>query len=224
MNKTKTLIVSAHPDDEVIGCGGTILKLKEQGSELYWLIITNVSEQLGWDKDFVLSRQKEIDIISQMLVFNKVYKLDYPTTQLDTIPLGDLIKKISSVINEIMPNEIFVVNRSDVHTDHKIVFQAVYSCTKNFRFPFVKKILMYECLSETEFSPALIENVFIPNTFVDITDFFDRKLEIAKTYKSEIMDDFLPRSLSTIESLARYRGSRIGVKYAEAFQLIFEER
>jgi LmbE family N-acetylglucosaminyl deacetylase len=82
--------------------------------------------------------------------------------------------------------------------------------------------LIYECLSETEFTPALPENVFIPNVFIDISNYFEKKLEIIKIYESEIMEEPYPRSISSIEALARYRGSRIGVKYAEAFQLIYE--
>ena len=133
-----------------------------------------------------------------------------------------IIQKISEAVLEIQPEVIYLQNRSDVHTDHQIIFKAVYACTKNFRYPFIKKILMYETLSETEFAPALRENAFIPNFFVDISDYFEEKIDIMKIYKSEVMDDPFPRSLSSIEALARFRGSRIGVKYAEAFQLLLE--
>jgi len=224
MEKKRILIVSAHPDDEVIGCGGTILKHKEAGDEIFWLIVTNIKEEYGWEKEFVEKRQTEIKLVSELFGFKEYIKLDFATTLLDTIPMGDIVKAIAIVMKKVQPIEIYVVNRSDVHTDHKIVFQAVYSCTKNFRFPFIKKVLMYECISETEYAPALPENIFIPNTFIDITNFFKKKLEITKLYKSELMADVEPRSINGIEALARYRGSRIGVKYAEAFQLIFEHR
>ena len=117
-----------------------------------------------------------------------------------------------------------MINRSDVHSDHRIAFQAIYSCTKSFRKPFIERILMYETLSETEFVPALSENVFIPNVFVDISNYMDKKLEIMQIYKSEIMEGNLPRSLNAIKMLAAFRGSRIGTDYAEAFMLLFEKK
>jgi len=157
-----------------------------------------------------------------MYGFEKTFKLDYPTAKLDIIPIQEIIKSISGVILEIKPEIIYLPNRSDVHTDHQITFKAACSCTKNFRYPFIRKILMYETLSETEFAPALSENIFIPNVFVDITKYFDKKLEIFKIYKSEVMEGHSPRSLKVIKAFNKYRGSRIGKKYAESFQLLFE--
>ena len=218
----KILVISPHPDDETLGCGGTILKHKDIGDKVYWLIITNIDMKDGWDKDIVEKRQKEIETVAEMHGFEKTFKLDYPTAKLDTIPIQEIIESISKVIFEIKPEIIYLPNRSDVHTDHQITFKAAYSCTKNFRYPFIKKILMYETLSETEFAPALPENTFIPNVFVDTTKYFEKKLEIFKIYKSEVMEEPFPRSLDSIKALARYRGSQIGVEYAESFVLIRE--
>ena len=218
----KILIISPHPDDETLGCGGTFLKHKDMGDKIYWLIITNVDVENGWDKDIVDKRQKEIETVSEMYGFEKTFKLDYPTAKLDTIPIQEIIESISKVIFEIKPEIIYLPNRSDVHTDHQIAFKAAYSCTKNFRYPFIKKILMYETLSETEFAPALPENTFIPNIFVDTTKYFEKKLEIFKIYKSELMAGPFPRSLEVIKAFDKYRGSRIGKKYAEAFVLLKE--
>jgi len=218
----KVLVVSVHPDDETIGCGGTILKHKLSGDKIYWLILTNVDTLNGWKNEIVVNRQKEIENVASSYGFDKIFKLDFPTTKLDQIPRNLQIEKISKVINDVKPSIVYLVNRSDVHTDHQIGFQSVYSCTKNFRYPFIKRILMYECLSETEFSPSTSENAFIPNVYVDITDFFQKKIEIIKIYNSEVMKDFYPRSLNNIEALAKIRGSRIGKKYAEAFVLLLD--
>ena len=220
--ENKVLFVAPHPDDETLGCGGTILKHKSQGNKIYWLIITNISVENGWPVEKVAERQKEIDTVAEKYGFDKVFKLDLPTTKLDILPAGEIIGKVSDIINKTEPDIVYINNRSDIHTDHHVVFQSVMSCSKSFRYPSVKKILMYETLSETEFAPALTESSFIPNTFSDISAFFDMKTEIMKTYKSEIMPENLPRSFSAIEALAKYRGSRIGCKYAEAFQLILE--
>jgi len=218
----KILVISPHPDDETLGCGGTILTHKDMGDKIYWLITTNIDVKNGWNKDIVEKRQKEIKAVAEMYGFEKTFKLDYPAAKLDTIPIQEIIESISKVIFEIKPEIIYLPNRSDVHTDHQITFKAAYSCTKNFRYPFIKKILMYETLSETEFAPALPENTFIPNVFVDITNYFEKKLEIFKIYKSEVMEEPLPRSLDSIKALARYRGSQIGFEHAEVFMLIRE--
>ncbi len=218
----KVLFVAVHPDDETLGCGGTILKHRAAGDEIHWLIITNIHENGGWPPERVAKRQEEIAIVARIYDFKETQKLDFPTARLDTIPMGELISKISNIINLVKPEIVYLPNRSDIHTDHQVTFKALMSCTKNFRYPFIKRILMYECLSETEIAPALIENAFIPNIFVDVSDHFSQKLEIMKVYASEVMNPPLPRSFQAIESLARFRGSSIGVAYAEAFMLLKE--
>jgi LmbE family N-acetylglucosaminyl deacetylase len=217
---SKVIIISAHPDDETLGAGGTILKHKENGEEIHWLIVTNVFESEGFSKERVLSRKQEIEEVSKLYSFNKVYNLDYPTMKLNDTILFELVNKISHIFQELEPEIIYVMNRSDAHSDHRIVFDAVMSCTKSFRYPYVKKVLMYECLSETEFAPILHERVFQPNYFVNISDFLDKKIEIMKIFDSELGEHPFPRSIKNIEALATYRGATIGVNYAEAFQLI----
>ncbi|MDO9580166.1 MAG: PIG-L deacetylase family protein, partial [Bacteroidales bacterium] len=206
----KVLVVAPHPDDETLGCGGTLLKHKNSGDKIFWMIVTNIQSENGWSEEEVQKRQKEINQVSAMYGFEKIFKLDFPTTMLDTIPYSDLITKISAVIQEIKPSIVYIPNHSDVHTDHQVTFKATISCCKSFRAPFIRKMLMYECLSETEFAPALRENVFIPNVFIDISEYLNRKLEIMKIYDSEVMDPPFPRSMETVISLAKYRGSRIG--------------
>ena len=219
------LIVSVHPDDETLGCGGTILKHKENGDTIFWLILTGPTENhpYGFSKEMIQDRECEIKKVSQMFGFQKTINLNFPTQLLDEINLRDIIVKIDQAINWVKPSIIYLINRSDIHSDHRIGFDATYSCTKNFRKPFIEKILMYETLSETEFAPALSGNAFIPNVFVDVSDYMERKLEIMSIYSSEMMPDNLPRSHSAIKALATYRGSRIGVQYAEAFMLLFEK-
>ena len=214
------LIVAAHPDDETLGVGGTILRHKKNRDKIYWLIITNISESQGFSSERVLSRQKEIEIVSNLYNFNEVIKFDIPTMSLTDSNLLDLISKISKLFERIEPEIIYIMNRSDAHSDHRITFQSIMACTKSFRYPYIKKVLMYECLSETEFSPTLPENVFQPNFFIDISQFFEKKIEIMSVFQSELAEHPFPRSIKNIEALATYRGAYAGVKYAEAFQLI----
>jgi LmbE family N-acetylglucosaminyl deacetylase len=216
----KILVVSAHPDDEVLGVGGTMLRHIAAGDEVCWLIVTNIFEKQGFDKSLVEKRQKEIDLVAQTMKIEKVIKLDYPTMTLSSSSLLTLIPAISKIFIEFLPETIYCLNRSDAHSDHRIVFDAVMACTKSFRYPFIHKVLMYECISETEFAPALPEKAFIPNYFIDITPYIEKKLEIMKIYASELGSHPFPRSLNNISALATFRGSIAGVEYAEAFQLI----
>lgn len=216
----KIIVISAHPDDEVIGVGGTLLKHKTAGDEIYWLITTNVFEEQGFSKDRVESRQKEIESVANRLGVKKVFKLDYPTMSLSTSSLVKMVPEISMVFSEVQPEIIYCLNRSDAHSDHRITFDAVVSCTKSFRYPYIKRVLMYECISETEFAPNLPEKVFMPNYYVDISDFLKEKLEIMSIYESELEEHPFPRSLRNLEALATFRGASVGVEYAESFQLI----
>ena len=222
--KRNVLFISVHPDDETLGCGGTILKHKANGDTINWLNITDMDNNhpFGFSPEIVKKVQKNIGKVVNSYEFNNFINLKFYERIIDTISLSELISKISEVIYNIKPDILYIPNRSDVQSDHRISFQAIYPCTKNYRYPFIKSILMYETLSETEFSPALAENTFIPNTFVDITDYIDKKVEIMKLYETEIMLDPLPRSAHAIKGLAAFRGSRIGVRYAEAFMCIFQ--
>jgi len=222
--KRNVLFISVHPDDETLGCGGTILKHKANGDTINWLNITDMDNNhpFGFSPEIVEKVQKIIGKVVNSYEFNNFINLKFYERIIDTISLSELISKISEAINKIQPDTLYIPNRSDVHSDHRLSFQAIYSCTKNFRYPFIKRVFMYETLSETEFAPALAENAFIPNTFVDITDYIDTKIEIMKLYETEIMPDPLPRSAHAIKGLAAFRGSRIGVQYAEAFMCIFQ--
>jgi len=218
----KNLIVSVHPDDETLGCGGTILKRKSNGEELYWMIITNMTYNNGYSNNDVNARKTEIEKVNEAFGFKQYYSLDFPPGKIDTISFQDIIKKITEVINIVKPHEIFLPYKFDVHTDHQHSFKAIYSCTKNFRFPFIKKILMCDIISETEFAPSITNEIFNPNIFIDVTPYFQKKLDIFKIYNKELMSSPLPRSIESLEAQGRYRGSRIGVKYAECFSLLLE--
>ena len=218
----KVLVIATHPDDETLGCGGTLLKHKDLGDEIHWLIATEIKESEGFNKALIKKRNIEINLVEKHFNFNSVNKLDISTTKVDQTSMEELIKKISHVINNVKPNIIYLPFRGDVHSDHKYLFEAAYSCTKSFRFPFIKKIYMMETLSETEFSLTLPSEYFAPNVFVNISNFINKKIEIMKIYESEIGLHPFPRSEANIEALAMYRGSIAGFKYAESFMLLRE--
>lgn len=216
----KVLAIAVHPDDETLGCGGTILKHIKNGDEVAWLIITNVKEEYGFSTEKIISRNKEIEKVADSFGFSKVYNLAFKPAGLNSENQPELIDRIGEVVNEFQAETIYMINRSDAHSDHRFSFQACFACTKPFRYPFVKKVLMYECISETEFSPALPENIFLPNYYVEITPYLEKKLEIMKIYNSEVAPHPFPRSIENIKSLAMFRGASVGVYYAEAFMLL----
>ena len=222
----KVLVVAVHADDETLGCGGTLLKHKAQGDEIYWLLLTGPTPNhpSNFTEEKIQSRKNRVKQVNEAYNFDGFEYLELPTQLLHKLDLRDIIKKISEIFKRIQPNIIYTMFANDVHSDHRVAFDAVYSCTKSFRYPFIEKIYMMETLSETEFALSVPAKTFIPNVYVDITEYIDRKLEIMQMYPQEVMQEPFPRSLSSIKSLARVRGSRAGVMYAEAFQLLYERR
>ena len=218
--KQKVIVISAHPDDETLGVGGTLLKHKAQGDEIYWLIATDIFTSKGYSNEKIITRENEIEQVAKLLGIEKTFKLNYPTTSLSPLDVPEMINKITQIFQNIHPEIIYTPNRSDAHSDHRILFDAVFACTKSFRHPYIKQVLMYECISETEFAPALPENIFIPNYFVDISLFIEGKIAIMKIFNSELGEHPFPRSIENIKALAHFRGAMAGVYYAEAFQMI----
>ena len=214
------VIISAHPDDETLGAGGTMLKHKENGDKLYWIITTKMKIKDGFSLKRINLRNDEIQKVSENYGIEKTFELDYSTMTLNSETVNQIIPEVSEIFNEIEPNVIYCVNRTDAHSDHKYTFESIMACTKSFRFPSIKKVLLYECISETEFAPAIPERIFQPNYFVDISKYFDKKIDIMKIYESELDAHPFPRSLKNIEALSVFRGATAGVYYAEAFQLI----
>ena len=222
--KRNVLFVSVHPDDETLGCGGTILKHYKCGDQIYWLNLTGPTPNhpYNFTQEMIDARNNLLKEINASYGFSSFFNLQFPTQMLDTIDHRILITEIFNVYKKIKPDILYIPNRSDIHSDHRIGFSALFAAAKSFRSDSIRRILMYETLSETEFAPALAENAFIPKVFVDISDYLEDKIKIMELYDTEVMPDPLPRSKYAIRALAAYRGSRIGVQYAEAFQSLLE--
>ncbi len=218
----RVLVIAPHPDDETLGCGGTLLKHIAAGDQVSWLIVTRGHEP-QWSKDILENKETEISAVKAAYKFEKLYRLDYPTTRMDSLANDEVIAGFHSVIDEAKPTCIYLNHSGDVHTDHRIIFDCVISAIKPFNTSRhgVKRLLSYETPSSTDAAPPNFPN-FQPNVFTDITTFIERKLEIMSIYSSEIQSYPLPRSLDSLKALARYRGATIGVEYAESFMLVRE--
>jgi N-acetylglucosamine malate deacetylase 1 len=216
----KVIIVTPHPDDETLGCGGTILRHKKEGDQVCWLIVTKMGDEFELSRR--TKRNEEIERVKEMYGFDEFFQLNFDAGTLDRIPLGNIINKISECFNRFQPNIVYLPYRSDIHSDHKVVFDATVACTKWFRYPFVNKVLVYETLSETDFTINPDSNHFRPNVFVDISPYLEKKIEIMKVYESELSEHPFPRSVKAIKSLAYLRGAAAGYEAAEAFMLLKE--
>ena len=220
---SKILVIAPHPDDETLGCGGALFRHKANGDEIYWLIVTGISEDTSWSNDVVTKRDNEIDAVAEKYGFSDVFNLRLPSTKMDTLPLSDLIGEISKVYKKVEPDIIYMPFAYDVHTDHQIIVKALQSTLKWFRHPHIKKVYMYETPSETEFN-FVEKRAFRPNVFVNISLYIDDKIETMKLYESEMGDFPFPRSEKTMQSLAAIRGSQSGFEAAEAFELVYERK
>jgi Uncharacterized proteins, LmbE homologs len=214
----KIMVISPHADDETLGAGGTLLKYREKDHKIYWLNITNIKKKYGYKEEKEQMRINEMKLVREAYQFDGVYDLGLEPAGLHKYEFNELINMIKEVIIEVNPNTVILPFMHDVHSDHRVVFDAVYSCTKAFRYPYINNILCMEILSETDY--AVTDNGFIPNYYVGIDKYLDKKIDIMKVYSSEIEQPPFPRSLDGIKSLAKFRGGSCGNVYAEAFRII----
>jgi N-acetylglucosamine malate deacetylase 1 len=221
--KDKILIIAPHPDDEILGCGGSICKHIAKGDEVYVCIVTHAEPPL-----YTEHTSDEIQIQARkchkMLGVKETIFLDFPCVMLETVDRYILNDAILNVVKRIGPDEVFIPHYGDIQKDHQLIADA---CMVSLRPKYglkVKKIFGYETMSETAWNAPNIQNEFIPNYFVDISEFLKRKQEALSIYTSQVGEFPDARSLEAIEALAKYRGALMNMKAAEAFMLIRELR
>lgn len=207
------LIVAPHPDDEVLGCGGTIAKYAARGDIVSVCYVTSAYTP-DWPEERLIRRKVEIQRSNMVLGIHRFFHLNYPTVKLDTIPQRDLNASLYNIVLEISPDCAFIPHRGDLNIDHRIVHDAALVALR----PIMKKcryILSYETLSETEWGPS--PSSFDPRYYVNIKDTIKLKIEAMEAFDSEIKQWPHPRSKEGIFALAQKRGSEICVETAEAF-------
>lgn len=218
----RVLAVTAHPDDETLGAGGTLLTHRDRGDELHWLVVTRAFEP-RWSEAHVARQRECVDAMAKRYGVAALHWPGLPSGRLDDVGFESVIDPIAQVVRQVAPHRIYTVGAADVHTDHGIVFQALLTSVKSFARPAaLAKILAYEVLSSTDVFPAARAHAFTPNAFCDVSETLEEKLEIMSLLPDELHEPPGPRSLDSIRALGRYRGSTIGVRYAEAFEQVFE--
>ncbi|MFC1630140.1 PIG-L deacetylase family protein [Patescibacteria group bacterium] len=223
-NKNKILIIAAHPDDEVLGCGGTIAK-HSHNNEVYVVILgegisSRYAQREDVRKEELLSLQKQSKEAGRFLGAKENIFFNLPDNQFDSIPLLKIVKKIEEVIKKIRPAIVYTHHSGDLNIDHRITFQAVLTATRPIDNCSVKKIYSFEIPSSTEWSFQKINGPFLPNVFEDISETWEKKVQAMQMYNTEIKKFPHPRSKEAIVVIAKRWGSTVGLKYAEAFELI----
>lgn len=211
------MVIAPHPDDETLGCGGTLLRHRDSGDELHWVVVTRPCD----DYKFTADREGEKKKVAESYGFKTVNNLGFPTTYTDVEPFSKLVGSLSEVLHKVNPEILYVPYRYDIHTDHQVAFDTAASCMKWFRFKSIKKIMIYETISETEFNMRYQGN-FNPNVFVNIEKYIDKKIQIMNIYSGEMGLFPFPRSEENIRALATFRGASSGFRAAEAFMLLKE--
>ena len=212
------LVVAAHPDDEAIGCFGTLLNHYKLGDIINIVFLTDGVSSRGNSKKNKDERKKNcLKVLSVLgLKKNNVFFLDYPDNMMDSVPLLDVVKNIEKIKQKIKPNIIYTHFSNDLNIDHRVAYQAAVTASRPTTNETVKKIFCFEILSSTEWSDKN-KQIFSPNYFVDISKFINKKIKALKIYDKEIKKSPNARSLENIKNLASIRGSSIGTYYAEAF-------
>lgn len=223
--KDKVLVVAAHPDDEVLGCGGTIARHVNEDYEVHVLILAEGATSRRKNRD----RQKDTQALHDLAVeaqeankklgVSSVTLLDFPDNRLDSVDLLDLIKTVEGYVDKYQPDIVYTHHAGDLNLDHQLVHKAVVTACRPVPGHPVKTLMFFEIPSSSEWQVPGLGLSFEPNWFSDISSTLDVKLDACRSYASEMRSAPHPRSLTAIEHLARWRGASIGVQAAEAFVL-----
>ncbi|MBN1384687.1 MAG: PIG-L family deacetylase [Elusimicrobia bacterium] len=219
----KILVVAAHPDDEILGCGGTLARLIKEGYRVDTLILgEGITSRDGIR--IKGKREQEIKILreklykaNKMIGVNKVFVRGFPDNRLDSIQLLDIIKLIENVKDEFKPNIIFTHYWGDLNIDHQITYKAVLTACRPVKEETVREIYSFEVPSSTEWN---YPNVFKPNVFMDISKTLDIKIKAFRCYDTELRKFPHPRSEEALRYVGRRWGSVVGLNYAEAFKIV----
>ena len=219
MKKNISFIV-AHPDDETIGCGGTILKKINEGHQINLLVLSNGISSRSEKKKDLIFRKKNFEKVIRNYKIKNYEILDFPDNKFDTVPLLKIIKVIENFLRKNRSSEVFTHYYDELNIDHRITSKAVITACRPKPNSLIKKLFFFEVLSSTDWN--FNNNTFRPNYFEDVSKFTQKKIKLLKLYKNEILKGNHTRSLKNIIRLSEVRGASVGIKNAEAF-IIYRE-
>jgi LmbE family N-acetylglucosaminyl deacetylase len=211
------LVVAPHPDDEVLGVGGTIARLGSEGREVYVLIVTRGDPAIFPDYSVEEGRREAIQADEILGVRKTIFLERFPAALLDTVPQSSLNSALHDVIRQVEPELLFIPFPGDLHRDHRLISEAALVAARPNGGVSVYRIWAYEALSETNWNAAPLTPGFLPNTYVDISEFLETKLAAMRAYQSQLRPFPHERSVEALEALATTRGAAAGLVAAEAF-------
>jgi LmbE family N-acetylglucosaminyl deacetylase len=217
----KVLVVAAHPDDEVLGCGGTIAALAAAGREVHVLLLADgeSSRPHGGGAELLVARNAAANAAGRILGCAAVEALVLPDNRMDELALLDVVKQVEARVERLRPTTLLTHHGGDVNIDHRIAHESCIVASRPIPGQPVRELLFFEIPSSTEWRPPVSGDSFVPNYFVDVSATLDRKMAALDVYANELRDFPHPRSRLAIEALARWRGATVGVAAAEAFMV-----
>ena len=217
----RILVIAPHPDDEILGVGGTISKRATAGHEVYVCVVTKGCEPL-FQAEYVETGRSECRKADSLLGVKETIFLDFPAAMLEEVPRYKLNDGILNVVQRIKPDEVYIPHRGDMQIDHKMIVDASMVALRPKYEHKVSRIYEYETLSETGWDVPNTVNEFIPNVYEDISETLQCKLDAMSIFRSQLADFPAARSIGAIDALAKFRGATVGFNAAEAFCLIRE--
>lgn len=217
----KVLVIAPHPDDEVLGCGGTMARLADAGHEVHVAVMTKGFEP-AFPEAMVKQVRAELADAHKILGVTKCHFCDLPAAALDTVAGAQINAAMGKIVDDVKPDTIFIPFIGDIHRDHQLIFVAALVAARPRSRSIPNRIYAYETLSETNWAAPGVTETFIPNVFFEVTHTLNRKLEAFACFKSQVKPTPDERSFKTIEALATVRGSTAFLNAAEAFMLIRE--
>ena len=217
----KIIVIAPHPDDEVLGCGGTIARHCSEGDDVIVIIATNASigaPELYNEADVSSVRNEAVNAHKLLGVTETIF-LDFPAPALNSFPGYKISKTLSGIFEKHKPSFLYLPHPGDLHQDHNSIYRAALEAARPQGVDRIANIYCYETLSETEWAPKQGNNVFSPDHFVDVTAFFDKKLQAMCCFQSQLKDFPHSRSLEAVTALSAFRGATVGVSRAEAFEV-----
>jgi LmbE family N-acetylglucosaminyl deacetylase len=225
MSVAPALVVAAHPDDEVLGCGGTIPRLAAAGRDVHVAILgegvtSRYAERESADQSLLDDLRADSRRAGETMGVAEVHLFDLPDNRFDTVAALDVVKIVEGLVEEIRPELVFTQHGGDLNVDHGVVFRAVLAATRPLADHPVARVYGYEVASSTEWAFGQFEPVFRPNTFVDVSATLETKIAAMECYRSERRQFPHPRSPDALRAAARRWGAAVGLEAAEAFQLV----